>query len=254
MSEKRFSYGETDLFEWVEENGEMISTRECANKLNEQQDTIITLKRRLEKINGGYGHLTHRNGLTANEWVIERQEKELKKKNEQISDWIEQHSKDIVKIGEQQTTIRSLKKENRALNSIKKFAEDNGINIFYIDTAFRNCWNDNAKLIEENEQLRKQIQNYEQLISNSMSKKQCCDCEHFGLSKDPFRVITGTCGRCGKEVGYTDKCLFEEESFDKYLTERLNEKEEIIKEQERRIIVLENLLTNIGVKWVDDYE
>lgn len=47
-------------------------------------------------------------------------------------------------------------------------------------------------------------------------------------------------------------CLFEEESFDKYLTERLNEKEEIIKEQERRIIVLENLLTNIGVKWVDD--
>lgn len=94
------------------------------------------------------------------------------------------------KLNEQQATIRSLKKENRALNSIKKFAEDNGINIFYIDTAFRNCWNDNAKLIEENEQLRKH-----------------CDC-----------------------------------------------KEEIIKEQERRIIVLENLLTNIGVKWVDDDE
>lgn len=94
------------------------------------------------------------------------------------------------KVDEQQATIRSLKKENRALNSIKKFAEDNGINIFYIDTAFRNCWNDNAKLIEENEQLRKH-----------------CDC-----------------------------------------------KEEIIKEQERRIIVLENLLTNIGVKWVDDDE
>ena len=94
------------------------------------------------------------------------------------------------KLNEQQATIRSLKKENRALNSIKKFAEDNGINIFYIDTAFRNCWNDNAKLIEENEQLRKH-----------------CDC-----------------------------------------------KEEIIKEQERRIIVLKNLLTNIGVKWVDDDE
>lgn len=44
MSENRFSYGETDLFEWVEENGEMISTRECANKLNEQQATIISLK------------------------------------------------------------------------------------------------------------------------------------------------------------------------------------------------------------------
>ena len=45
-----------------------------------------------------------------------------------------------------------------------------------------------------------------------MSEKRCCDCEHFGLSKDPvFRVMTGICGRCGKEVGYTDKCLFEEE-------------------------------------------
>lgn len=45
-----------------------------------------------------------------------------------------------------------------------------------------------------------------------MNEKRCCDCEHFGLSKDPiFRLITGICGRCGKEVGYTDKCLFEEE-------------------------------------------
>lgn len=88
-----------------------------------------------------------------------------------------------------------------------------------------------------------------------MSEKRCYDCEHFGLSKDPiFRVITGICGRCGKEVGYTDKCLFKEENFDKHLAERLNEKEEIIKEQERRITVLENLLTNIGVKWVDDDE
>ncbi len=48
-----------------------------------------------------------------------------------------------------------------------------------------------------------------------MRKKRCYDCEHFGLSKDPiFRVITGVCGRCGKEVGYTDKCLFEEERND----------------------------------------
>ena len=91
MSEKRFIYGETDLFEWVEDNGQIISTKECVNKLNEQQDTIITLRRRLEKINGGYAHLTHRNGLTANEWVIESQERELKKKNEQISDLKEEN-------------------------------------------------------------------------------------------------------------------------------------------------------------------
>lgn len=45
-----------------------------------------------------------------------------------------------------------------------------------------------------------------------MSEKRCCDCEHFGLSKDPiFKVMTGICFRCGKEVGYTEKCLSEEE-------------------------------------------
>ena len=116
MSEKRFIYGETDLFEWVEDNGQIISTKECVNKLNEQQDTIITLRRRLEKINGGYGHLTHRNGLTANEWVIESQKKELQKKNEQISDWIERHSKDIAKIGEQKSTISQLEEEKDNMN------------------------------------------------------------------------------------------------------------------------------------------
>lgn len=83
--------------------------------LNEQQDTIITLKRRLEKINGGYGHLTHRNGLTANEWLIQSQEKEIKKKDEQISRWIEQHSKDIAKISEQNKLIQELKEENEKL-------------------------------------------------------------------------------------------------------------------------------------------
>ena len=43
MSEKRFGYGETDLFEWVEDNGKMISTKECVNKLNEQQEIIKNL-------------------------------------------------------------------------------------------------------------------------------------------------------------------------------------------------------------------
>ena len=47
MSEKRFGYGETDLFEWVEDNGKMISTKECVNKLNEQQSIIEALKEKL---------------------------------------------------------------------------------------------------------------------------------------------------------------------------------------------------------------
>lgn len=47
MNEKRFAYGKTDLFEWVEDNGEMISTKECVNKLNE----LVINCHRLEKEN-----------------------------------------------------------------------------------------------------------------------------------------------------------------------------------------------------------
>ena len=68
----------------------------------------------------------------------------LKKENEQlkcINDQLEER----------------LEKENRELNSIKKFAEKNGINIFLIDEAFRKCWKDNGKLFEENEQLEQKI-------------------------------------------------------------------------------------------------
>ena len=50
MSEKRFGYGETDLFEWVEDNGKMISTKECVNKLNEQQSNINKKKELLKLI------------------------------------------------------------------------------------------------------------------------------------------------------------------------------------------------------------
>lgn len=50
MSEKRFGYGETDLFEWVEVDGEMISTKECVNKLNQQQSIIQSLKEENRKL------------------------------------------------------------------------------------------------------------------------------------------------------------------------------------------------------------
>lgn len=129
MSEKRFRYGETDLFEWVTDNGEIISTKECVNLLNEQQTIILNLKLRLEKINGGYGYLTHKNGLTPNEWLLSKQERELKKKDEQISNWIEQHSKDIAKISEQQATIEAKERrimilENLLTNMGVKWVDD----------------------------------------------------------------------------------------------------------------------------------
>ena len=121
MSEKRFS---SNFYEeegrTITCNGNELTQNEVVDLLNEQQDTIITLRRRLEKINGGYGHLTHRNGLTANEWLIESQERELKKKNEEISDWIERHSKDIAKIGEQKSTISQLEEENEQLKEENK--------------------------------------------------------------------------------------------------------------------------------------
>ena len=50
----------------------------------------------------------------------------------------------------------SLTKENKELNSIKKFAERNGINIFHIDKAFQKCWKDNSKLLDENERLQQE--------------------------------------------------------------------------------------------------
>ena len=97
MNEKRFITIDhsTCVFDKITKEEYVCIDREEAflvcKRLNEQQDTIITLKRRLEKINGCYGHLTYRSGLTANEWLIESQERELKKKNEQISNLKEEN-------------------------------------------------------------------------------------------------------------------------------------------------------------------
>ena len=89
-------------------------------RIVELQEENEQLKRRLEKINGGYGHLTHRKGLTANEWLIQSQEKELKKKDDRISEWIAQHGKDIAKISEQNKLIQNLKEENDKLKELIK--------------------------------------------------------------------------------------------------------------------------------------
>ena len=134
MNEKRFiraedSNGLKSIFDNEIENGKPILVNcigevgkvvDLLNELEDENEQLQKyneqLKERLEKINGGYGLLTHRNGLTANEWLIESQERELEKKNEQISDWIERHSKDIVKIGEQKSTISQLEEEKDNMN------------------------------------------------------------------------------------------------------------------------------------------
>ena len=55
---------------------------------------------------------------------------------------------------QQDREIAKLKKENNELQLIKQFAENNGIHILSIEDAFRRCWNDNGKLIEENQQFK----------------------------------------------------------------------------------------------------
>lgn len=76
--------------------------------------------------------------------------------------------------------LNSLYEENEELNSIKKFADRNGICIFNIDEAFRRCWQDNAKLedeikflkdenkglIEENEKLKHRIAKLQNELNN----------------------------------------------------------------------------------------
>ena len=71
--------------------------------------------------------------------------------------------------------LNELNDENEQLKSIKKFADRNGICIFNIDEAFRRCWQDNAKLVKENEQLK---QSYIQLKHrHSLLHDECLDAE-----------------------------------------------------------------------------
>ena len=65
-----------------------------------------------------------------------------------------------------------LTNENEQLNSIKQFAERNGINILSIDDAFYNCWNDNGKLVKENEDLKKRFKREKEV---AMSLGSECD-------------------------------------------------------------------------------
>jgi len=148
--------GEFPHFQWVAKSVDYV-----VDLLNKQQDTIITLKRRLEKINGGYGNLTHYKGLTANEWLIQGQERELKKKDKWISEWIEQHSKDIVKVGEQNKLIRNLKEENEQLKSDRRKDAKEFSSLFKqnLDLHLKN-----KKLQQENNKLKKICDKFEEAI------------------------------------------------------------------------------------------
>lgn len=75
---KRFGYGETDLFEWVEDNGKMISTKECVEELNELSEEKEYFERKKEYFLSKWSIVNAKN-------IQLRQEiKELKKENEQL--------------------------------------------------------------------------------------------------------------------------------------------------------------------------
>ena len=127
MSEKRFEIDgvEVERFMLVfgddgtrivdNQTGKELYAIDVVGVLNEQQDTITLLKIRLEKINGGYGHLTHKNGLTPNEWLLQSQEQELRKKNERIHELIEEYGENIAEISKLQYENKTLRKTCRQL-------------------------------------------------------------------------------------------------------------------------------------------
>lgn len=72
---------------------------------------------------------------------------ELKRENRELNELC---GKYVIKIGR-------LEAENEGLISIKRFADKYGINIFIIDKAFRECWNNNRDLVKENQKLKTQL-------------------------------------------------------------------------------------------------
>ena len=80
-------------------------------------------------------------------------------------------------------TIDELKHENNELTSIKRFADNHGINISKIDEAFRKCWNDNEKLVKDNEQLKHRIDELEEKVYHNLA--------WFLMYKDYFGIDLG---------------------------------------------------------------
>lgn len=72
---------------------------------------------------------------------------ELVEENQQYKEYIQR----VDKINNE------LRATNNELQLIKEFAENNGISISSIEDAFRRCWNDNGKLVKENQKLLNEI-------------------------------------------------------------------------------------------------
>lgn len=103
MSEKRFRYGETDLFEWIEDNDKIISTKECVDLLNEQDKEIGLLRLELE---------THKHPL----WSTREAERKVNKLADSLAD-------EVKKNGILNEEINQLRIENMRLKDRIKVLE-----------------------------------------------------------------------------------------------------------------------------------
>lgn len=136
---------ENERFTWKTVHGWQTSAfLKVMNGLDKKNQQ---LKEENEELKQAYQTLKHRHSLLHDECLEVELDRDILKKD-----------------------VISLEKENEQLKSIKQFAEKKGINIFHIETAFRNCWNGNAKLVtennrlkEENNQLKREKERYKRL-------------------------------------------------------------------------------------------
>ena len=184
MTENRFMLD--DAGELIDLNNHKFVDygEECCNLLNKLHEKNQFLKKQFN---------IYRDASKRDAREIKESMEEIDKLLEDIDELYEENQqlkkqREELFIRERNTKneLRELKKENKELNSIKCFANNNGINIFKIDEAFRKCWNDNTKLVSENRKLIRIIDAANDLIKSHLSshynRNWVCYCKNNGLN------------------------------------------------------------------------
>lgn len=143
------------------------------------------------------------------ELLNELHEENDKLKNN-VDSWVQTAKFYLQKVYELRTSVsnikkeyENLKKENEELKSIKRFAEKHGINIFKIDEAFQKCWNDNGKLIKENNELKKEGNSLVKLLENQSIIIQELHLELMNYQlKEPIVLTKEDLEIMGKAISY----------------------------------------------------
>ena len=171
MTEKRFRIDDDGIVTDMLDLSMYIDNEDCCEKLNELYEENEQLKTQLQNTSDQRDEFYRGARENANRvGQLEKENKELKKQREEL----------FIRERNTKNELRKLKKENKELNSIKCFADNNGICIFNIDEAFRRCWNDNEKLVIKNKELQER---------NNRQCKQLDDLYRLIEQKD-WRALT----------------------------------------------------------------